>query len=203
MRHFFQNIFLILIFAVFFSTVQNSVKAAETQINPVWIRTRTGYLGLIGLSDEYVGFQLKAKGIKLQDAFHALLLPEKVGININFTDRARLPPEKELLSAYFHWEIDYWRKHSSKLQSETRQDLSLANRLVRADQINLWNENGDRIAMYLIGLPTNTGVATIAVSPVSSAQDFMVKELIKSFQVVSRSLTAEEIKRISLRIRNR
>jgi hypothetical protein len=101
------------------------------------------------------------------------------------------------LGAHAQWEIDYWHQRASKVESNTREDLTGTRKDVKVTEIKVYNDKGAQMSSYLIGLAANDGVFVLSISPAKKDLDQLVKELVKSFKLVPRNLDAEETKRLA------
>jgi hypothetical protein len=116
---------------------------------------------------------------------------------VSFVDKKELQNDRDLLSKHAQWEIDYWHQRASKVESNTREDLTGTRKDVKATEIRVFNDKGAQMSSYLIGLAAKDGVFVLSVSPARKDIDPFVKELVSSFKVVPRNLDAEETKRLS------
>ena len=96
---------------------------AETPEDPIYIKTSNGWNGAYAHGNEYAEFRVTGNGAKLQDPYH-ILLRKGVGMMLSFVDKKELQNNTDLLSAHAQWEIDYWRQHASRVESNTREDLT-------------------------------------------------------------------------------
>jgi hypothetical protein len=117
---------------------------------------------------------------------------------ISFVDKKELQNDRDLLSTHAQWEIDYWHQHSSRVESNTREDLIGTRKDLKVTEIRVYNDEGAQMSSYLIGLAAKDGVFVLSVSPAKKDVDPLVKELVSSFKLVPRNLDAEEAKRLSL-----
>jgi hypothetical protein len=170
--------------------------------DPVYIRMENGWKGLYPMEDEYAEYTLTGKEIKLQDAHHVLLTP-RYGLMVTFADKSQFPPNQDLLAAHEQWELDYWRKHAARVESVPRNDLSGSRNDLKVTEMRLYNNQGDRMSLYLVGLAAKQGVFVLSISPADSSIDPVAKEIFDSFKLVQRRLDPEEVKRISLEVRAR
>lgn len=169
---------------------------AEPPEDPIYVKTSDGWNAAYAHGDEYAGFRVIGNGAKLQDAYH-ILLQKGVGMMVSFVDKKELQNDGDLLSAHAQWEIDYWHQRASKVESNTREDLTGTRKDVKVTEIKVYNDKGTRISSYLIGLAAKDGVFVLSVSPAQKDVDPLVKELVSSFKLVPRNLDAEETKRLS------
>ena len=177
--------------------------AAQTPADPIYIRTANGWKGVYGIDEEYAQYSVKGTEVKLQDAHHLLLNPT-VGLAVAFVDRKELNAGNDLLGSHVQWELDYWKKHASKVESLPRNDLSGGRDDLRITEIRLYNNQGERLTMYLIGLAAQQGVFALGVSyPGDASVDSLVTEIASSFKLVHRKLDPDEVKRLSLEVRSK
>jgi hypothetical protein len=116
---------------------------------------------------------------------------------VSFVDKKELQIETDLLGAHAQWEINYWHQHASRVESNTREDLTGTRKDVKVTEIRVYNDKGTQMSSYLIGLAAKDGVFVLSVSPAEKDVDPLVKELVGSFKLVPRNLDAEEAKRLS------
>ncbi len=169
---------------------------AETPQDPIYVKTSSGWNAAYAHGNEYAEFRVIGNGAKLQDAYH-ILLQKGVGMMLSFVDKKELQNNTDLLSAHAQWEVDYWRQHASRVESNTREDLTRTRRDVKVTEIRVYNDKGAQMSSYLIGLAAKDGVFVLSVSPAKKDVDPLVKELVSSFKLVPRKLDAEEAKRLS------
>ena len=170
---------------------------AETPEDPIYVKTSNGWNAAYAHGNEYAEFRVIGNGAKLQDPYH-ILLQKNVGMMVSFVDKKELQSDRDLLSAHAQWEIDYWHQHASRVESDTREDLTATRKDVRATEIRVFNDKGAQLSSYLIGLAAKDGVFALSVSsPAKKDIDPFVKELVSSFKLVPRNLDAEETKRLS------
>ena len=170
---------------------------AETPEDPIYVKTSNGWNAAYAHGNEYAEFHVPGNGAKLQDAYH-ILLQKGVGMMVSFVDKKELQNDTDLLRAHAQWEIDYWHQRASKIESNTREDLTGTRKDVKVTEIKVYNDKGAQMSSYLIGLAAKDGVFVLSVSPAKKDADPLVKELINSVKLVSRNLDAEETKRLSL-----
>ena len=96
---------------------------AETPEDPIYIKTSNGWNAAYAHDNEYAEFRVIGNGTKLQDPYH-ILLRKDVGMMVSFVDKKELQSDRDLLSAHAQWEIDYWHQHASRVESNTREDLT-------------------------------------------------------------------------------
>lgn len=169
---------------------------AESPKDPIYVKTSNGWNAAYAHGNEYVEFRVTGNGAKLQDPYH-ILLQKGVGMMVSFVDKKELPNDNDLLSAHAQWEIDYWHQHASKVESNSREDLTAARKDVKVTEIKVYNDKGAGVSSYLVGLAAKDGVFVLSVSPAKKDVDPMVRELVNSFKLVPRNLDAEEAKRLS------
>ena len=169
---------------------------AETSKDPIYVKTSNGWNAAYARGNEYAEFRVIGNGAKLQDPYH-ILLQKGVGMMVSFVDKKELQNDGDVLSAHAQWEIDYWHQHASKVESNTREDLTGTRKDVKVTEIRVYNDKGAQMSSYLIGLAAKDGVFVLSVSPAKKDVDPSVKELVSSFKVVPRKLDAEEAKRLS------
>src|SRR5947208_16504626 len=172
-----------------------NVISAESSSDPIYLKVGDGWKGSYGHGNEYDEFHVKGNDAHLQDAYH-VLLGNNVGMMVSFVDKKEFHDQKDLLSAHAQWEINYWREHASRVESNTRQDLMGSNKGMKVTEIRVYNDKGAQMSSYLIGLAANDGVFVLSVSPARKEVDPLVKELVGSFKLVPRNLDAEEAKRL-------
>src|SRR5215472_12293470 len=169
---------------------------AQTPEDPIYIKTSNGWNGAYAHGNEYAEFRIIGNGAKLQDPYH-ILLQKGVGMMVSFVDKKELQTDMDLLSAHAQWEINYWHQRASKVESNTREDLTGTRRDVKVTEIKVYNYKGAQMSSYLIGLASKDGVFVLSVSPAKKDVNPSVKELVSSFKLVPRNLDAEETKRLS------
>jgi hypothetical protein len=169
---------------------------AETPKDPIYVKTSNGWNAAYAHGNEYAEFRVIGNGAKLQDAYH-VLLQKGVGMMVSFVDKKELQNNTDLLSAHAQWEINYWHQHASRVESNTREDLTGTRKDVKVTEIRVYNDKGAQMSSYLIGLAAKDGVFVLSVSPAKKDIDPLVKELVSSFKLVPRNLDAEEAKRLS------
>jgi len=169
---------------------------AEPPKDPIYVKTSNGWNAAYAHGNEYAEFRVIGNGAKLQDAYH-ILLQKGVGMMVSFVDRKELQNDRDLLDAHAQWEIDYWHQRASKVESNTREDLTGARKDLKVTEIRVYNGKGAQMSSYLIGLVAKDGVFVLSVSPAKKDVDPLVKELVSSFKLVPRNLDAEETKRLS------
>ena len=169
---------------------------AEPPEDPIYVKTSNGWNAAYAHGNEYAGFRVIGNGAKLQDAYH-ILLQKGIGMMVSFVDKKELQTDSDLLSAHAQWEIDYWHQRASKVESNTREDLAETRKDVKVTEIKVYNDKGEQMSSYLIGLAAKDGVFVLSISPAKKDVDPLVKELVSSFKLVPRELDAEEAKRLS------
>src|SRR6516164_5118353 len=169
---------------------------AETPKDPIYIKTSNGWNAAYAHGNEYAEFRVIGNSAKLQDPYH-ILLQKGVGMMVSFVDKKELQNDSDLLSAHAQWKIDYWHQHASRVESNTREDLTGTRKDVKVTEVSVYNDKGAQMSSYLIGLAAKDGVFVLSVSPAKKDVDPLVKELISSFKLVPRNLDAEEAKRLS------
>ena len=176
------------------------VKGVQAQApeDPIYVKTSNGWNAAYAHGNEYAEFRVIGNGAKLQDPYH-ILLQKNVGMMVSFVERKELQNDKDLLSAHAQWEIDYWHQHASRVETNTREDLTGTRKDVKVTEITVYNDKGAQLSSYLIGLAAKDGVFALSVSsPAKKDVDPLVKELVSSFKLVPRNLDAEETKRLSM-----
>src|SRR5215469_452192 len=118
-----------------------SVSFAESPTEPIYVKVADGWQGLYGHGNEYAEFHVKGNNAQLQDAYH-VLLQKNVGMMVSFVDKKELRDQKDLLDAHAQWEIDYWHEHTSKVESNVRQDLMGSAKDVKVTEIKVSNDKG-------------------------------------------------------------
>jgi hypothetical protein len=169
---------------------------AEPSEDPIYVKTSNGWNAAYAHDNEYAEFRVTRNSAKLQDAYH-ILLQKGVGMMVSFVDKKELQDDRNLLSAHAQWKIDYWHQHASKVESNTREDLTGTRKDVKVTEIRVYNDKGAQMSSYLIGLAAKDGVFVLSVSPAKKDIDPLVKELVSSFKLVPRNLDADETKRLS------
>jgi hypothetical protein len=177
-----------------------SFAAGPVPSDPIYIRTANGWKGLYAVEDEYAEYSFTGSEVKLQDAHHILLKPP-LGLMVTFADKNQIGGDSDLLADHLQWELDYWRKHATKVESVPRNDLSGARDDLRITEIRLYNPQGTRLNVYLIALASKSGVFVMSISPADASIDPMVREIADSFKLVQRRLDPDEVKRRSLELR--
>jgi hypothetical protein len=174
------------------------VKGVQAQApeDPIYVKTSSGWTGAYAHGNEYAEFRVIGNGAKLQDAYH-ILLQRNVGMMVSFVDKKELQNDRDLLSAHAQWEVNYWRQHASRVESNIREDLIGTRKDLKVTEIRVYNDKGAQMSSYLIGLAAKDGVFALSVSPAKKDIDPLVKELVSSFKLVPRNLDAEETKRLS------
>jgi hypothetical protein len=169
---------------------------AETPQDPIYVKTSNGWNAAYAHGNEYAEFRVIGNGAKLQDPYH-ILLQKGVGMMLSFVDKKELQNNTDLLSAHAQWEVDYWRQHATRVESNIREDLTGTRKDVKVTEIRVYNDKGAQMSSCLIGLAAKDGVFVLSVSPAKKDVDLLVKELVSSFKLVPRKLDAEEAKRLS------
>jgi hypothetical protein len=169
---------------------------AETPEDPIYVKISNGWNAAYAHGNEYAEFRVIGNGAKLQDPYH-ILLQKNVGMMVAFVDKKELQNDSDLLSAHAQWEINYWHQHASRVESNTREDLTGTRRDVKVTEIKVYDDKGAQLSSYLSGLAAKDGVFALSVSPAKKDMDRLVKELVSSFKLVPRTLDAEETKRLS------
>ena len=175
------------------------VKGVQAQApeDPIYVKTSSGWNAAYAHGNEYAEFRVIGNGAKLQDAYH-ILLRKDVGMMVSFVDKKELQNDKDLLSAHAQWETNYWHQHASRVESNTREDLTGTRKDVKVTEIRVYNDIRAQLSSYLIGLAAKDGVFALSVSsPAKKGVDPLVKELVSSLKLVPRNLDAEETKRLS------
>jgi hypothetical protein len=96
---------------------------AEPPKDPIYVKTSNGWNAAYAHRNEYAEFGVIGNGAKLQDPYH-ILLQKGVGMMVSFVDNKELQNNTDLLRAHAQWEVDYWRQHASRVESNTREDLT-------------------------------------------------------------------------------
>jgi hypothetical protein len=169
---------------------------AESPKDPIYLKTSKGWNAAYAHGNEYAEFRVIGNSAKLQDPYH-ILLQKGVGMMVSFVDKKELQSDGDLLSAHAQWEIDYWHQHASRVESNTREDLTGTRKDVKVTEVKVYNDKDAQMSSYLIGLAAKDGVFVLSVSPAKKDVDPLVKELVSSFKLVPRKLDAEEAKRLS------
>jgi hypothetical protein len=169
---------------------------AEPPKDPIYVKTSNGWNAAYAHGNEYAEFRVIGNGAKLQDPYH-ILLQKGVGMMLSFVDKKELQNNTDLLSAHAQWEVDYWRQHATRVESNIREDLTGTRKDVKVTEIRVYNDKGAQMSSCLIGLAAKDGVFVLSVSPAKKDVDLLVKELVSSFKLVPRKLDAEEAKRLS------
>jgi hypothetical protein len=169
----------------------------EAPEDPIYVKTSNGWTGAYAHGNEYAEFRVIGNGATLQDPYH-ILLQKNVGMMVSFVDKKELQNDRDLLSAHAQWEVEYWHQHASRVESNSRADLTGTRKDVKVTEIRVYDNKGAQLSSYLIGLATKDGVFALSVSsPAKKGVDPLVKELVSSFKLVPRDLDAEETKRLS------
>ena len=170
---------------------------AESPKDPIYVKTSNGWNAAYAHGNEYAEFRVIGSGAKLRDAYH-ILLQKGVGMMVSFVDKKELQNDSDLLSTHAQWEINYWHQHASRVESNSREDLTGARKDLKVTEIRVYNDKGAQMSSYLIGIAAKDGVFALSVSsPAKKGVDPLVKELVSSFKLVPRNLDAEETKRLS------
>ena len=172
------------------------VVQAQAPEDPIYVKTSNGWNAAYAHGNEYAEFRVIGNGAKLQDPYH-ILLQKGVGMMLSFVDKKELQNNTDLLSAHAQWEVAHWRQHASRVESNTREDLTGTRKDVKVTEVKVYNDKGAQMSFYLIGLAAKDGVFVLSVSPANKDIDPLVKELVSSFKLVPRKLDAEETKRLS------
>lgn len=176
-----------------------SVTAELISRDPIYIRTSDGFKCLNPHNNEYAQFTFKGDRVQpVIDAYH-VMLNQHVGMQITFADKKDFGSNKDILESHVKWELSYWRKNSSKVESKDRRDLSGTRTDLKVTEIKLYDKKGNHLAIYMIGLATKDGVYVLAISPADRGIDSMVKEIVDSFILVHRRLDADEVKSLGQR----
>ena len=138
------------------------VVQAETPEDPIYVKTSNGWNAAYAHGNEYAEFRVIGNGAKLQDPYH-ILLQKDVGMMVSFVDKKELQSDRDLLSAHAQWEIDYWHQHASRVESNTREDLTGTRKDVKVTEIRVYNDKGAQLSSYLIGLAAKDGVFVLSV----------------------------------------
>jgi hypothetical protein len=170
--------------------------ASQVPNDPVYMRTQDGYKGFFPHGDEYAQYLLAGPKVKLQDPYHVLLNPG-LGVMVTFADKRQFPAGKDLLASHLEWELEYWRKHASRVESAARDDLSGGRTDLRVTELTLYNPQGQSMKVCLMALASKEGVFVLSISPVDGSTDSLVRDLAASFVLVHKTLDAGEIKRLS------
>src|SRR5207245_9392366 len=115
----------------------------------------------------------------------------------SLVNKKELQNDSDLLTAHSQWEVNYWHRHASRVESDIREDLTGTRKDLKVTEIRVYNDKGARMSSYLIGLAAKDGVFVLSVSPAKKYIDPLVKELVSSFKLVPRKLDDEETKRLS------
>jgi hypothetical protein len=194
----FRTILVFLFLAVWF--LSGNALAAQMTADPVYIAISNGWMGLYGHGDEYAKFPMTGKEVKLQDAHHIILKPG-LGMMVSFADKAEFGGGANFLENHAKWELDYWKSKADRAEAVTRKDLSGTREDIRVTEIKLYRNDGAQLHIFMIALASKDGVFVLAVSPGSSETDATVREIANSFTLVHRTLSAEEITRVSKAIK--
>jgi hypothetical protein len=169
---------------------------AQTPKDPIYVKTSNGWNAAYAHGNEYTEFRVTGNNAKLQDPYH-ILLQKGVGMMVSFVEKEELQSDSDLLNAHAQWEVNYWHQHASRVESNSREDLTVTRKDVKVTEIKVYNDKGAQMSSYLIGLAAKDGVFVLSVSPAKKDVDPSVKELVSSFKLVPRTLDAEETKRLS------
>jgi hypothetical protein len=118
--------------------------AAAVPSDPIYIRTANGWKGLYAAEDEYAEYSFRGTEVKLRDSHHVLLKPA-LGLMVTFADKNQIGAGGDLLGDHLQWELGYWRKHATKVESVPRNDLSGGRDDLRITEIRLYNGQGGRL----------------------------------------------------------
>jgi hypothetical protein len=132
-----------------------------------------------------------------RDAYHVMLMPG-LGMMLTFADKKQLGGGgKNLLETHQKWELAYWRKQVGTLDSKTRDDLAGGRPDMLVTEIDLPQQGGTPMRVYMIGMAANQGVFVFSISPVTDADEGLIKKVIESIKVVHKTLDiAAEAKRL-------
>jgi hypothetical protein len=106
------------------------VVQAETPEDPIYVKTSNGWTGAYSHGNEYAEFRVIGNGAKLQEPYH-ILLQNKIGMMVSFVDKKELQNDSDVLSAHAQWETNYWHRRASRVESNTREDLTGTRKDVR------------------------------------------------------------------------
>jgi hypothetical protein len=125
-----------------------AVKVVQAQApeDPIYVKTSNGWNAAYAHGDEYAEFCVIGNGAKLQDAYH-ILLQKGVGMMVSFVEKKDLQNDTDLLSAYAQWEIDYWHQHASRVESNTREDLTGTRKDVKVTEVRVYNDKGAQMSL--------------------------------------------------------
>ena len=112
---------------------------AETPEDPIYVKTSNGWNAAYAHGNEYAEFRVIGTGAKLQDAYH-ILLQKGVGMMVSFIDKKELQNDTDLLAAHAQWEINYWHQHASRVESNTRKDLTGTRKDLKVTEVKVYND---------------------------------------------------------------
>ena len=163
---------------------------------PIYIRTDNGWKGVYGIEDQYAEYSFTGSEVKLQDPYHILLKPS-VGMMVAYADKSQFAFSGDLLNDHLQWEVAYWSKRASRVESVPRTDLSGMRSDLRVTELRLYNNQGAKLSVYLIALAFPQGVLSLAISPADGSIDPQIREIADSFKVVHRRLDPDEVKQLA------
>lgn len=182
------------VFMFMLSGSAHAEKAAST--GAAYIRLENGWEGYWPHGGEFVEYTAGGDA-QLSDAYHVMLRPG-LGMMLTFADKKNLGAGKNLLEAHREWELAYWRKQVGALDSKNRDDLAGARKDLMVTEINLPQEGGTPLKVYMIGVAAAQGVFVFSISPITAEDDDMIRKLIDSIKVVHHKLDLKaEAKKIS------
>jgi hypothetical protein len=177
-----------------------SVLAADVPNDPIYVATDNGWMGLYGHQNEYAKFSLAGQ-VQVQDAHH-LLLGRGLGMMVAFADKRDFSKGVDLLADHARWELDYWRSHADRVESATRSDLGGTRQDLKITELRIYSNSGDKMTVYLVELASKEGVFVISISPGNLNTEPLVKEIARSFTLVPRVLSPEEVDRVAKTAKN-
>ena len=117
-----------------------TVAAEPISEDPIYIRTYDGFKCLTPHNDEYAEFKFKGDHIQpIIDAYH-IKLNQHLEMHITFADKKELGSNKDILDSHIKWELGYWRKKSSKVESQARHDLSGTRTDLKVTEIKIYDK---------------------------------------------------------------
>jgi hypothetical protein len=168
--------------------------APPEPVGTAYIKQENGWVGFWPHGGEFLQFALE-EGTQMQDGYHALLTP-RLAMMMTFADKKKFGGG-DMLQAHRKWELDYWRESSGSAEGKDRSDLAEGRAGVMVTELILPQQKGEALHAYIIGVAGNDGVYVFAVSPVTAADDALVRKLIASIRLLHQELDiAAEAKRI-------
>jgi hypothetical protein len=170
-----------------------NVFASDVPDDPIYFVANNRWMGLFAHNDEYAEFSFpRDNEVKLQDAYH-ISLRQGLGMIVTFADKKEFGEGANLLGDHARWELNYWRSHADRVDTVTRDDLSGTRQDLRITEMRLHKNSGERMTVYIIGLTSKDGVFVLSISPGDQDTGALVKEIARSFTLVPRRLSPEEL----------